>query len=894
MDQWVIQSKLTPSTRLQSHLARDGLVSRLDGIFDARAAVLHAPAGFGKTSLLANWLEHLSAQGTPVAWLSLDDNDKDQFQFLTYLTEACKAGSLIRNSGLYESPSSGAPGSPPKAIVGALLTELNKCTGSHILILDDFHRAETADNCNVINQLLGSLPDSVHLVISTREFPQALALANLRARDELVEIDQTELRFSEREIKTFLGSLVGSPGRVDWPNDLYQKTEGWPIALQTVRRWVSEGASIDETIDHLTGRSSDFSDYFLEQVFDNLSEDVQSFLLKTSILERVTGALANLLCGTTDAWETLEDLERRDLFVQSLDRERSWYRYHRLFSEFLQERLRRGFEGLVPELHESASAWFYEQGHVTEAVQHAIQSRQSIVIATVLEKLGGWHYVLQGHASTLGRALALVDSEDLKACPRLWLGKIFIAARRGEIEQAEVNFDQLSQHLEQFANDDPRLKSEMLILRSILNVYADTNIPDSEVRKLEDLSGSLPHEDHLMHAVRYNILCSMYAQRGRFDECMAAGDKAIRNFRAMDSIWGETFIYFHEGYSCMAQGRLRDAEVLYAAGYDLAAEHFGEVSDLAAIANVFLAEAAYEKNNVREASRLLDLSLSHIEQFDAWLEVYVAAYTTAMKLARAGQDSDAEDEALNRARSIAANRGLPRLRRIVEMQALEFRQRDNGGCTDSDSSTPIRHMVEPANHPILHQLHVSVTARGHVEDGRARLAIELLRQECKACFDAGLIRSFTSLSVLLATVLWDAGEHEAAVSEFEAALSPSLFEGTKRIFIDEGDSLVHVIRDLARASEKRRGNRLRDRFLAELIMEINAARVQVAKNISELSPREQEVLRYLVQGRSNREISESIPISINTVKFHLKNIFEKLNVTTRKDAVSASIRRGIL
>ena len=893
MDNWVVRSKLAPSTRLRSHLAREELVIRLERVLHARAAVLHAPAGFGKTSLLANWLQHLTAQGTPVAWLSLDDHDKDQIQFLTYLTEACKAGSLLRSADL-PSPSSGVSGYPPKAIVGSLLTELNKCTGPHVLILDDFHRAETSDNCKIINQLLGTLPENVHLVISSREFPQALALANLRARDELVEIDHTDLRFTDREIKTFLGSLVSSSEPATWPQDLSERTEGWPIALQTVRRWVAEGATLADTLVQLTGRSSDFSDYFLEEVFDNLSEDVQTFLLRTSILERVTGDLANILCNTNVGWETLEDLERRDLFVQSLDRERTWYRYHRLFSEFLQERLRRRFDDLSTELHQTAATWFFEHGHLTEAAQHAIASGKSVVVATLFEKLGGWHYALQGYASSVERALEIVAEGDLIDCPRLWLGKIFITVRRGEIEHAESMFDELATSVKDRKSKDRQLESELLILRSLLNIYADRNITDSEIRGLEDLSGSLPHENHAMHAVRCNLLCTIYAQSGRFDECMAAGDKAIRHFRAMGSVWGETFIYFHEGYACMAQGRLRDAEVLYNAGHDLATENFGDGSDLAAIANVFLAEAAYEKNNIHEASRLLDLSLSHIEQFDAWLEVYVAAYTTALKLARAAQDEDRLDEVLNRARSTAANRGLPRLRRIVEMQALEFEQRDSGGGSGRDSRSRLNRLVEPNDHPALHQLSVRVSARSHVEDGEPEAAIELLRGACKNAHENRLTRSFTSLSVLLATVLWDVDEHEAAVGAFEAALSPSLFEGTKRIFIDEGDSLVHVIRDLARPSEKRRGNRLRDRFLAELIMEINAARVQVAKNIGELSPREQEVLRYLVQGRSNREISESISISINTVKFHLKNIFEKLNVTSRKDAVSASIRRGIL
>ncbi len=889
MDNWVVRSKLSPSTRLRSLIARDELIARLQQVLQARAAVLHAPAGFGKTSLLANWRQDLSAAGVPVAWLSLDDHDRDPIQFLNYLTEACRAGGLI-GSADPPSPPGGVTESPPRAIFGSLLTELNKCIGPHVLILDDFHRAETNDNCKVINQLLESLPENVHLVISSREISHALALASLRARDELIEIDHTDLRFNDQEIKAFLGSLVSASEKSNWPHALSQRTEGWPIALQTVRRWVTEGASLSETLEQLTGRSSDFSDYFLEEVFDNLNADVQTFLLRTSILERVTGDLANCLCDANNGWDTLEELERRDLFVQSLDRERTWYRYHRLFTEFLQERLRRRADESVPELHHTASSWFFNNGYVSEATQHAVASGKFAAVADLFEALGGWLFALQGHAGSVERALDVVGDSDLSSYPRLWLGKVFITVRQGETERGEAIFEELLASVGKHTEKDSQLECELLIMRSFLNVYADRPISDAEIRGLEELGGSLPHEDQVLHAARNNLLCTIYAQSGRFDECMAVGDKAIRNYRAMGSVWGEAFIYFHEGYACMAQGRLRDAEVLYTAGYDLAAEHFGEDGDQAAIANVLLAEAAYEKNNIHEATRLLDLSLTHIERFDAWLEVYVAAYTTALKLARAAHDEERLQKMLNRARSTAANRGLPRLRRIAEMQVLEFQLRDDDKGTDIRMSRP----PEPADHPVLQRLAVSVSARRNLQQGNHTAAIDMLRQACQDASEQRLIRSFKSLSVLLAMALWDTGEHEAAISAFEAALSPSIFEGSKRIFIDEGDSLVQVIRDLARASEKQRGNRLRDRFLAELIMEINAARVQVAKNIGELSPREQEVLRYLVQGRSNREIAESIPISINTVKFHLKNIFEKLNVTTRKDAVSASIRRGIL
>ena len=891
MSDWIIPSKLEPSISPRAPLARERLVRKLDGALACTAAVLHAPAGFGKSSLLTSWRATLLARDIPVAWLSLDANDRDLFQFLSYLMEACKASGLVFSAQVHLSPSvvSGASGG---AMVGAVLTELAKCTATGVLILDDFHRAESPENCHAVNQFFSRLPPNLHLVLSTREYPAALSLADLRARDDLLEIDHAALQFSEPEIRTWVGSLVDESAPDDWSAQLHARTEGWPIALNTVRRWLAEGTPSLQTLEQLSGRSSDLSDYFMEQVFDNLDDAEQVFLLKTSILERVNGDLANLLCETHDAWATLEDLERRDLFVQSLDRERTWYRYHRLFAEFLQERLRRRYEGDLADLHRLASGWFREHEFVTEAIQHALASGEPKTVADLFESLGGWHYALKGHVGVLERALSVIDDDLLAAHPRLWLGKIFLTVRRGETKQAKSLFEGLVAASEGMSGDDAEFASELLIMRSLLNRYADNRITDRELERLERLNESLDRDNDLMHAVRCNVLCVMHAQRGGFDACMAAGDKAIRHFRAMGSVFGETFIYFHEGYACMAHGRVRDAEALYGAGRDLALEHFGEDSDLAAIAGAFLAETAYEKNNVSEARRLLVSALPHIERFDAWLEVYVAAYTTAMKMARFSPGPESPVEMRNRARATAASRRLPRLRAIADLQELELAYlAPNGPAADPPIEALKRSKRGAANHLALRRLHFSVEARSYLRSGDIGRATVLLENECRRSRERGLIRSFVSYSILLAVARWEHGAHDAAVAAFEAALAPSLFEGIKRPFIDEGETLVEVIGDLTRASESRRSNRLRDRFLTELTMEIGSASSGPAGGSDDLTPREREILRYLVQGRSNREIAEAIPISVNTVKFHLKNIFGKLGVSTRKDAVSASIRR---
>jgi len=887
---WVIASKLAPSVRLRQPVKRDRLLARLDEVLTARGGLVHAPAGCGKSALLAEWRESLSSRSIPAAWYSLDEYDQDPFQFLTYLTEACRAAGFSTG---FEFPDSrqGFSNSPSVAVRAAVVTALGRCRGPHVIILDDFHRADVPEIRDLVHMLLADLPEDIHLVISSREYPRRLSLADLRIREALVEVEQKDLRFSATEIKTFLGSLVKTGTREGWADELFERTEGWPVALQTVRLWLADGATMEDTLQEISGRSSDLVDYFLEQVLNNLSDEEQRFLLRTSILERVNGELGDLLCGCDGSWQILERLERRDQFVHALDRDRAWYRYHRLFSEFLQERLRRQSETLSRQLHGMAAGWFGEHGHTQEAVQHALGSGDPELIAGLLESLGGWHYALLGHVGIVEHAMSKVPAEVTRRFPRVWLAKMFLTARIGDVAGAEREFQAFAARYLDAPSTDRQLECEGRLMESLLARYGDRHIGESEVRKLERLGETLANDNHVMKAVCYNLLCALYGRAGRLDEAMAAGDQAIMHFRQMGSQWGEVFIYFHEGCACMAQARLRDAEALYREGYELAVENFGSDHDSAAIGRAFLAEVEYEKNNLYAAGQLVEEALAHIERFDAWFDVYLAAYSTALKIARARRDTAAQQTIVRRAKSTAVNRGIARLGSAIDL--LQAGYDDLTAPAGHGQSGPGADDDGPTD-PLMHHLRVWREGRALLAAGEYARAVRLLEPEVERARRRRFLRSLITLSLLLAAAQWKLGRQDAAHAAFEAALAPALFEGMKRPFLDESDVLADVIAELAAASERRRGNRLRDVFLTELATEMESAGRRAGEAESALSPREQEVLRFLIQGRSNREIADAMDLSINTVKFHMKNIFGKLGVNSRKNAVSVTIRRRLL
>lgn len=897
MSGWLVRSKLSPSIRLRQPVPRVALMSRLDGALDTQLTLVQAPAGYGKTSILAQWFESLRARSIPAAWLSLDEHDGDPFQFLNYLIGACQQAGFASGIELIDSPHSFS-GSAPAVTSAAIATALNRCIGPHVIILDDLHRAESPAVGAALNHLLSSRPCNVHFVISTRQYPRPLPTADLQAHDELLMIRQSEIEFSPAEIEIFLAGTLSAPPPENWSRELYARTEGWPIALQAVRRWLVDGASIAETLAQISGRTSDLEDYFVEQVFDALSPQEQRFLLDTSILERVNGDLADVLCRSAGSWQLLERLERRDLFVHCLDRERSWYRYHRLFSEFLKERLRRVAGSSIAELHRVASRWFHTHGYNTEAVQHAMSSGDNELLAGILENLGGWRYALMGHVGVLERTLRMLVDEQLAAYPRIALADIYLKARRGEHAAARASMLRLTG--KQGRNTpDASLAGEIAIMRSLLDRYAGNAVTRHEIEQLEALGAALSREDHLMHAVRCNLLCAAHARVGRADESFAAGEQAIAHFRQIGSLYGEAFIYFHEGYSRMAQGRMRDAETLFREGHDLAEEHFGSSSDLVAVAKVFLAEIAYERNETHEAAQLLARALPHIEQFDSWHEVYLAGYLTALRLAYLSRNSLEVARIARRVHSTASSRMLPGLRDVMDAWLRELGYRDGAFALEAASAAS---QAEPALadlpddalfDPALRHALASAAARRLMKEDQLEAAERLLATETNRAYRARHLRAFIALSVLLSIVRSQTHDLAAARAALDIAVAAAVFEGIKRPFIDAGPELLPILSELLSAAEACRSNRLRDKFLAEVALEIrNASAASTGSQL--LSPRERQVLGLLVQGRSNSEIASAVSLSLNTVKFHLKNIFEKLAVGTRQDAVTAAIRRGLI
>src|ERR687894_436174 len=394
----LLMTKLAvPSTRA-SLVPRPRLSERLEEGLEAQLILVSAPAGFGKSTLLGAWASELSGSGRPIAWFSLDSADNDPARFWRYFGTAIdllQPGSGTTALALLDSPQ--AP--PIEAILTTLLNELVDLSTDAVLVVDDYHLIESQTIHEALTFLIDHLPQRMHLVIATRMDPP-LPLPRLRARGEMTELRAADLRFTPEEAATFLNRVMGLELSAEDTAELEGRTEGWIAGLQMAALAMRDHADVSGFIAAFTGSNRHVVDYLAEEVLARQPEELRTFLLRTSILDRMCAPLCNAVTGHIDGQTTLEHLERANLFLVPLDDERQWYRYHHLFADVLRQRLSHTQTGLIPALYKRASEWLEEARLIPEAVHHALAA-QDWERAIRLIEASGMTIVLSQQGQTL-------------------------------------------------------------------------------------------------------------------------------------------------------------------------------------------------------------------------------------------------------------------------------------------------------------------------------------------------------------------------------------------------------------------------------------------------------------------------------------------------------------
>jgi LuxR family maltose regulon positive regulatory protein len=849
-----------------------------------KLTLISAPAGFGKTTLLSEWI---AACERPAAWLSLDEGDNDPPCFLAYLVAALQTLAPKIGAGALAMLQSPQPPST-ESILTTLLNEITTLSDKFILVLDDYHMIDSEPIDHALTFLLEHLPPQMHLVIATREDP-SLPLPRYRARGQLTELRAADLRFTPTEAAEFLNQVMGlnlSDGDVA---ALETRTEGWIAGLQLAALSMQGREDIAGFIQVFTGSHRFVLDYLVEEVLQRQPEQIRSFLLQTAILDRLCAPLCNAVTEREDGKEILDVLERSNLFLIPLDDQRQWYRYHHLFADVLQTHLTEQAEQ-VASLHQAASEWYEQNGLRSDAIRHALAAKDYERAAGLIELAWSAMDISYQSAAWLGWVKALPD-ELIRARPVLSVGYAWALLDGGKLEASEARLRDaqrfLEMPLENMVVVDKEQFRSLPASISTARAYRSLALGDipGAVKYARQALELTPEDDRVRYIQATSLLGLAQYASGNLE----AAERSLADFQTnlrksgdIQTLIGITFLLADIR---VALGRLHEADSSYKQTLRLATGQ-GEPMPLGT-ADLYRGrgELYVERGELEAAAQHLLTSQKLGEQAATtdW------AHRLCVSLARLKEAKGDPDEALallDEAERVYIRGPLPDVRPVAALKArVWLRQgrlaeafrwaRAQGLSVDDD----LRYTGE-FEHITLARAFMTRYKTDRV-DGDLHAALGLLGRLLQAAEEGGRKGSAIEILILHSLAYQAQGNQPLALASLERALSLAEPEGYVRTFVDEGEAMRLLIEKQARNRDHPLSG-YAGKLLAAFTQPVTAPKSDM---IEPLSERELDVLRLLRSELSGPEIAQELIVSLNTLRTHTKNIFNKLGVNNRRAAV---------
>jgi LuxR family maltose regulon positive regulatory protein len=887
----LVATRLEPQYH-RKYLKRGHLLLKAQEVLRCRLTIVHAGAGYGKTSLLSQWLNAFGEDCIPTAWLTLEDDEATPTAFMTSVITACvRAGylsdTILNTIGHIDEKMSA------KALMAIFINAVTDGSGEPLVIfLDEYNRVQSDAMDSFLQVVIRNVPEHVHFVVASRWRP-SLGLENLRIHEDLLEITAADLRFTAEDASTLLGA-VSSDMDARQIGDFINYTAGWPMALQMLRLWLSGGEGRMDLIGGFVERTVNIANYLTEQVLSELPEDERSFLIQTSILDRLNGDVANAVTGRSDGWLMLEQLHERNLFLEPQEGERSWFRFHAVFLEYLRDQLKKHHADTLADMHERAARWFESRGHIRRALSHAQVAGLPSLVARFLPNAGGWRMVMDGRIDVLRAYLDKMSEPDIAAYPKLQLARIFLLVKVGHIDEARHMFEALDTRDKTLWSDGDLIDHQ--IIDNTISDYADERVSFEEISEIVALRAQVPRQDHLLQALLADSLATKLCAMRQFQQALAVCTQAISHYRVLRSFYGEMFIRFKQVQAYLAQGKLDEAEAILKQNEQEIEIRLGRDSELAAHNAIFMAELMVERHSLEAAEAYLDTALPRIEQEDGWFELYAIAYSTAAVLAWQKSGIDEVMRLLERARAVAQSRLLKRLDYVADCEAVFYlclngQSRDAAPYADRLKAV----LRVEAEHAHFLSSHIAVClGLYYLSLGRYDDVDALMTEHLETSETAGDIRQSIAICTVAAAASHSRGRTEEAAALFDQAIQHGLFKGFRQAYINYTFWLLPLVNLLIKNESLLPPDRYRANFLTELRRDMKAWEKVRLQDEYALTIGEQEVLRALDQGSSNKEIAIELGISPNTVKFRLSSIFTKVGVSKRTDLVRLAREQGLL
>ena len=889
---WLIDSKLAPPAAFGPTVARRYALGRLHDALAGHATLLVAPAGYGKTELLARWYQQCRDDGLRVGWVSLEPEDAQIEVFLDYALAA------LGQAGATSASSAAAT---RRAAVSRLLAATLADQRRTLLFLDDYERLGGALD-DLVRLLIERASPRLHLVIASRVLPD-VGLAELRAKRVLTELTPADLRLGFQEAQALLaaGARPVTEGDVAL---LLQRTEGWPIALRMAGDFVQSHPDAAAPLTAFSGRAEELANYLYEAILRTLPADEQQALLALACVPRVCGDLLNALAGRRDGGALLQRFARRNVLLSRLEGDAPWYRLHPLLAEFLRARLAQVDAEAPREMHRRAAQWFAQAQLLPEALRAAAAAGDTALLARLLDRAGGWRLVVDGRIGLLRAHLADIDDATLLRHPRLAMAWPLLLAKSAARLQAGAWMERVRQTSGGFTDaldstttgyDAAQLALEAPIMGVVVGWYLDEAPPGGYAADIQALVARAdPQSDPLLAGTAGNLLCYEW-------ECLrrhrAAWDAAEHALRAIDGAGfhdQELYLRLIQVGILTEEARLPQALALARQTHARAEQACGLGSDLAAVAEVLLARVLALQGDAGGASELLERSLLQVLEQDAWFDILWAGHAAAAGVAMLGGDDAAAQAVLDRGLALAERRRLQRLSARLQVHRIELLL-PRGDVTHATA------IADALDLPALHARFEAVDrrvadaawlahwrvhlARGQGPRDQADAATTLAARIETWAAEGSALQAIEGL-LLLAQVERQRGEPGAGARALDRALSLAVPAQVLLPFIELGPGIDDAFEQALSRSGGRGAPNLRARFLATVLDNLHRRAPPAAtRHAQGLSPREAEIARLLAQGLSNKLIGRELALSEGTVKFHLRNLYAKLGAHSREEAL---------
>ena len=884
---------LLPTTRADI-IPRQNLIELLKQSLSYKLTIVSAPAGFGKTTLIGDWIKQ---QNISVAWLTLDENDNDPIRFLSYFLKALQT--LDPNFGetildILQSPQAQIN----EPILTALINEITSTFSvEFVLVLDDYHLAESPRINEIFVFILNHLPPSMHMVVATRSDP-SLPVALLRGRGELLEFRQADLRFTTEEAAEFLNQIKRlqlAPNQIE---ALTTRTEGWISGLHMAAISMQGRENISEFIQSFTGSNRYIFDYLIEEVLNRQPEKVQKFLLHTSILNRLHSDLCDAVMEQTDSQTILEFLDRTNLFIIPLDSNRDWYRYHHLFADLLHKELVKKHPEIINELHQKAVSWCQKEGYSEEAINHALAANDYEAASQILE---GSFLAMMGRGElALSRKLfnKLPDG-IIRSRPALAVQQAWIQTLSGRVKEAEILLQE-TESLPGIERNKEILGNLAIIRALIATIRGDMESAISLAEQADDL---LLTDDLVIRGMLSYIYGIGYLATGNLHEAERACEQINRFGLTSNSLWGKTVAYHQLAQIEKLRGHLNKAQALCEEVLQNAAlRKTGRHGFLSGIYSE-LGDLMRERNNLEAAMKMVTQSLEISESWGVLTDI-VSGNITLARIYLARGDLDSTAKVINHAVKTSETGNIFRLvqGKLDACQVQLWLRQEK-----LDDATRWANKIEQKLDGFNKKKNIDFVAElEFINLSRVWIAADIIAGTTSNLENAKQLLSrlaqlaeighryyrLIEILALQAIVFDHLGEEEEAFEALRRSILLAQPEGCMRIFLDEGQTLRNI---LSRAQKAEIGIPFTMELLEAFNGQVGGWPESAPSSLpEELSDREIEVLRMLPSSLTAAEIAEELVVAKSTIDTHIKHIYAKLGVNRRMEAIERAKELGLL